>query len=244
MVDLINQEDLKKRFHYNPDTGEFTYLIDVEAFKKGSRVGGLSGNGYWNIRINGYCYKAHRLAWLYMTGSYPLDQIDHIDRDRANNSFSNLREATRSENLMNSKARGNITGFKGVRPSNKGTGFQAHITVNRETIFLGTYTTVEEAAARRQLAEREYFGSFSIKASDNRPIDEPTPRSGIAVNPVTGELYIRPAPNAKDGFSVNVNGTHVGVYTLLQDAIHARNNFKSTGFKTFSDRLRSDSLLR
>src|SRR5438045_2733801 len=70
---------------------------------------------YVFIRVDRRCYRAHRLAWLYMTGEMPIE-VDHLNLNRADNRWQNLRVATRVQNAANSPARRpSITGIKGVR---------------------------------------------------------------------------------------------------------------------------------
>lgn len=110
----LTQEKLKSLFVYHPDTGVF-----VRKCRMGR--GGARGakkpnsNGYIMIMIEGQRYYAHRLAFLYMLGRWPIGETDHIDLDRTNNSWSNLREVSRSENQLNkSVTRASASGIKGV----------------------------------------------------------------------------------------------------------------------------------
>jgi hypothetical protein len=67
------------------------------------------------IQINGKTYQAHRLAFLYMTGKFPPDEVDHINHEPSDNRFVNLRQVTRLENLRNqSLSKNNKSGFTGV----------------------------------------------------------------------------------------------------------------------------------
>ena len=98
--ELINADGLRRLFHYNPLTGIFTRLIAV-AGRGGGRVGDRPGwvkpgryGGYLLICVERRIYRAHRLAWLYMTGNWPSAFLDHVDLNKKNNIFSNLREAT------------------------------------------------------------------------------------------------------------------------------------------------------
>src|SRR5690348_2250377 len=99
MSRLPTQEELQAAFAYNPETGIFTRLTT------GRIANCARGDNYDTISFAGENRLAHRMAWLYMTGNLPKADIDHIDRDGHNNSWGNLREATRSQNLMN-KSRG------------------------------------------------------------------------------------------------------------------------------------------
>ena len=114
--------------HYDPKTGIFTWRKrPLEHFKTqracntwnsrfaGTVAGSPNGLGYLNISISKLHYKAHRIAWLLMTGRWPKDEIDHRDTDPSNNRWHNLREATSSQNKTNTRTpRNNTSGFKGV----------------------------------------------------------------------------------------------------------------------------------
>lgn len=98
-VDAVRVREL---FHYDPETGLFTRRVTVAP---NARAGALAGRknsaGHLQLRVHAKLYTAHRLAWLWMTGSWPSLEIDHINQDKADNRWSNLREATRSQNLIN-----------------------------------------------------------------------------------------------------------------------------------------------
>ncbi len=108
-MDKIDSTRLRAVLEYDPDTGGFTWT-------KGNKPAGyLHSSGYVLIRIDGVSYRAHRLAWLYVHGVWPEDQIDHINRTRADNRISNLREATPQGNAANRGARaGSKSGYPGV----------------------------------------------------------------------------------------------------------------------------------
>jgi len=111
----ITQERLKEILHYDPETGAFTWRVDRGSKKfKGLKAGCLRSFAV-NIVIDKIQYKAHRLAWLYMTGSFPTEFIDHIDRDPTNNKWNNLRAASCQQNAYNQGPNSkNSTGVKGV----------------------------------------------------------------------------------------------------------------------------------
>jgi hypothetical protein len=99
---MITQIELKEMVTYDPLTGHFTWLVDRGTNKlKGKRCGNIECDGYVSCCFNRKRYKAHRLAYLYMTGDWPKLEIDHINRNRQDNRWENLREATRSENASN-----------------------------------------------------------------------------------------------------------------------------------------------
>lgn len=113
----ITQSYLKELFHYCPNTGVFTRRVSVNnRARKGDIAGSLGNHGYLSIRIQGNSYLCHRLAFLYMVGVWP-DVVDHIDRDRQNNSWNNLRSIPKRYNHYNMKNNSDIVGVtKEVRP--------------------------------------------------------------------------------------------------------------------------------
>lgn len=160
----LTARKLRSLVCYDPSTGLFVAKIDTHKgrWKAGRKVGNLQSMGYLAISIEGKTYLAHRLAWLYMTGKWPKHLIDHKDRDKRNNRWENLREATVSLNQANRKV-GNQsrTGTKGVSRC-KATGkFRADITVNRKRKNLGRYNSVEEAQAAYLAAATDHFGEFA-----------------------------------------------------------------------------------
>jgi len=105
---MATQKELKSIVFYDEETGVFTRI------KNGKPTGSLD-NGYVYLCVNGAKYAAHRLAFLYMTGNMPAKIIDHINQDRSDNRWENLREADPSMNRKNAKMnRNNTTGISGV----------------------------------------------------------------------------------------------------------------------------------
>jgi len=155
---ILTQERLKELLNYDPETGVFVWVTrPSNQINIGDRVGYLHPNGYRYIGIDGKLYFAHRLAWLYMTGAFPPDQIDHINRARANNRFANLRAVTGSENQHNAKTRkDNKSGFKGVSYHAASQKWRAKIRLNNICQQLGSFFTPEEASAAYLAAQRIY----------------------------------------------------------------------------------------
>jgi len=145
-IKTISVEDLKENLSYDENTGLFTRLkVLSNRIKFTKRVGVVKESGYIHISINSTRFAAHRLAWLYMTGEMPKEFIDHINGDRADNRFCNLREVSNTENIQNqTKAhKGSKTGFLGVYAEGKK--FFARIKVNGVIHHLGTHDTAEQA---------------------------------------------------------------------------------------------------
>ena len=98
----LTQKELKVFLHYCPTSGVFTRSITVcNKARKGDKISGKTTKGYIRVRIKRTEYYAHRLAWLYVYGEWPKDQIDHINRDKSDNRITNLRDVTCSENNRN-----------------------------------------------------------------------------------------------------------------------------------------------
>jgi len=164
----LTLERLKKVYLYDPGTGLFLRLEETPSHggkaKVGSPAGANDGGRYVRIGLDGQIYRAHRLAWFYMTGEWPKDGVDHIDLDGTNNRWSNLRAATQSQNAANTrKRRDNTSGFKGVSRTASGT-WQACIWVKKRKICLGTFPTPQEAFSAYQIAAEEHFGKYHRKS--------------------------------------------------------------------------------
>jgi hypothetical protein len=149
---------------YEPVSGIFRWRVKRGRAAAGDVAGSVSAYGYTVIKIDGRPYFAHRLAWLWANGSFPTSDIDHINGVRTDNRPSNLRLATRSQNIANSRlSNRNSSGLKGVRcdARAKKRKWTARIVVNRKEIYLGSFTNAETAHAAYCAAARENFGSFA-----------------------------------------------------------------------------------
>lgn len=151
---------------YSPKTGAWFWIAKTSPNvnrKWGDPAGHHNGHGYLQITVDKKYYLSHRLAWFYMTGYWPKAQIDHRDCDRANNAWYNLREATRSQNLGNSKKRrdGRVK-MKGVRFHRNR--YVAKIRVCGKGIYLGSFDTPEQAHAAYVKAAKKHFGEFARAA--------------------------------------------------------------------------------
>lgn len=157
--DCISQSDLKKILNYNPLDGSFSWITIKKNSNrsKGKITTGHNGRGYLRIFLNGKRYKAHRLAWLYMTGKWPKDQIDHINQIRDDNRFCNLREASNKDNAKNKGiAKNNTSGVSGVSLDKAKKTWSANIAKDNIKIHLGHYVDKFEAICARKSAERKY----------------------------------------------------------------------------------------
>ncbi len=152
----LTQDRIKEVMHYDPETGEFSWLKSSGTMKKGSRAGADHHEGYRKIKLNRITYQAHRLAWLYVHGCWPREHVDHINGDKGDNRICNLREATMAQNKQNSHRpnSNNKIGLLGV--SKSGERFHAKITKFAKCIHIGSFDTAEQAheaylSAKRQM---------------------------------------------------------------------------------------------
>ena len=154
---LTEQEMLKEKLHYDPDTGIFTALHSHSKRVKGQPVGYLDSNGYVVIGFNCKVCLAHRLVFLYMLGDWPTGPVDHKNGDRSNNSWSNLRVVSNSTNSRNrKKSKNNTSGTTGVyfqKDSNK---WYASIYVEGKVKHLGLFDYEQDAIFARMTAEKKY----------------------------------------------------------------------------------------
>jgi hypothetical protein len=172
----LTQLRLKELLNYSPTIGSFTWkLRNSRRVKVGDSAGSLDNRGYWVIRIDGTLYQAHRLAWLYMTGDWPTSCLDHIDCNPLNNSFENLRAATKAENNRNKrKRRGCSSKFKGVYLDGRDLKWQAYINVNGRRRSLGRYNTEAEAHAAYCNAAKDLHGEFANDGTESIQTHRPT----------------------------------------------------------------------
>jgi len=156
-------ELLQQLLEYDSMTGSFHWKDNRG--KKGciGKSAGFFHKGYTSIHINGKDYKAHRLAWLMCTGKDPADkQIDHINGNKNDNRFANLRPATNSQNACNRTVSSrNTSGFKGVSFSGKKQAWKADIRINGATQHLGYFPTAELAHMAYCKAAAELHGEFA-----------------------------------------------------------------------------------
>ena len=151
----FSQTDLLRVFTYDALSGHLTFRQDSSSGLRGQLAGYRHSQGYFSVSIGGGEYLLHRVIWLMQTGIWPI-QVDHVNHDRSDNRWSNLRDVGSRENQLNMGLRkNNSTGVQGVRqlPSGK---FHAYIMVNRKQIALGSYEQLVDAAAARKTAEAQY----------------------------------------------------------------------------------------
>lgn len=137
---ILTAARLRERLRYDPDTGEF-YRFKKLA-QRFERVGSPHIQGYIRICVDYGEYLAHRLAWLYMTGGWPKREIDHINGNKTDNRWINLRDVTTHQNGWNKGMMStNTTGFTGVYYGKNCKGWRAQY----NNKHLGVFVTKQEA---------------------------------------------------------------------------------------------------
>lgn len=142
---------IEDQLSYNPITGFFHWIVAKPKIHIGMRAGCVYSRGYRRIKIDGKSYKEHRLAFYFMTGEWPKDQVDHINLIRDDNRWENLRVASNAQNQWNSKPYSS-TGFKGVYKVGKKFKVKGH-----QDKYLG-YTDNFELACQMSKEHREKHG--------------------------------------------------------------------------------------
>lgn len=154
----LTAELVRELLHYDPETGRFAWRLGRFGTRgAGGRAGYADPRGYRKICVAGRMYWEHRLAWLYVNGTWPSDQIDHVNGVKGDNRIANLREATRSENQGNLRqARSDSkTGLLGVHWNKPNKKFMAQIMFSGKQKYLGLFNTAEEAHQAYLVAKRE-----------------------------------------------------------------------------------------
>lgn len=162
----LTQSRLQQLLDYSPDTGVFAWKI---ANSKRVHVGDVAGSpsikGYVLIGIDGRVYRAHRLAWLYVHGSWPEHYIDHINGVVTDNRIENLRDVSNTINMENQKyapSHNKSCGVLGVSREKNHRRWRAVITSQGKQIHIGYFDTIEEAEQAYVSAKRKLHVGCTI----------------------------------------------------------------------------------
>lgn len=168
----VTRERLIELLDYDFDTGLFTHKATRPGVRGGRVAGSASGNGHIKIIVDGRHCHAHNLAWLVVTGEWPIGELDHRNGVKSDNSWGNLRDGTHAENMQNkAKYRNNTTGYTGVT-FHKATGrFAASIRLNGKTNHLGLFDDPAEA------------GAAYLKGKGGAAQVQPRPEALMTLNP-------------------------------------------------------------
>jgi hypothetical protein len=163
---MLTQAELKEVVTYDPETGHFTWVKSSGNRAAGSRAGSTNGNAkgkqYRRISINKELYLEHRLAFLWMTGAWPEQDVDHISRVESDNRWSNLRGAAPYENMQNrGRFANNKSGVKGVFWSRQQKKWGAQINYRGKQHLLGHFKELGDAKEFIELARSICHGDFA-----------------------------------------------------------------------------------
>lgn len=154
-------EYIRKIFRYDPETGHIYWLVSRGRKGVGSIAGSKTASGYFQIGIDGYDVKSHRVAYCLYYGRWPDCEIDHVNRVRSDNRIENLRDSNRCGNARNlSKPSHNTSGIKGVGFCKQTGRWTAWIWVNNKKIWLGRHATKEIAQKHYLAASEKYHKEF------------------------------------------------------------------------------------
>lgn len=167
---MLTADYLRSILDYNPETGEFRWKVVRRSAHGRTKVGGIAGfvraDGYVFIGVDGKAHMAQRLAWLWVTGEWPAGPIDHINRERADNRWVNLRSATKAENNRNKSRRSdNLSGVTGVSYDAERAKWTARLRVGGKYLMLGRFARFDDAIAARLDAERKHYAEFAPQAA-------------------------------------------------------------------------------
>jgi hypothetical protein len=146
----LTQSRLREVLQYYPSTGVFRWRITRgPKAPEGAKAGTAQNRGYVAIMVDQQLYLAHRLAWLYTHGDWPVGTIDHKNGIRTDNRIRNLRDVSLQANLHNQTAayQSNKTGLRGVSFEPRSNKWYSRIRVNGKNLMLGYFRTAEEAHA-------------------------------------------------------------------------------------------------
>jgi hypothetical protein len=162
--DLLTQDLVKRFLRYDPETGDWTWIEQINSrVEVGDAAGTISVHGYRIITFFGYKYRSARLAFLYMTGRWPDKEVDHENRCKTDDRWVNLRDVTRSDNQINRDLQGNNTsGERGIHWDTNRNKWFAQVKRDNVTFSVGRYDTMEEAVSARDAFIETYDSKRNV----------------------------------------------------------------------------------
>ena len=152
---MLTQKDVQDLLSYDSESGIFQWKKKRRGISTSKQLGTCNGFGYLRITVLGKSYYAHRLAWFYVHGEWPI-QIDHINGIKGDNRISNLRACSDLQNMQNkiksqSNSKSKVLGVSWHKKAKK---WQAHICIYKERKYLGLFSSIGEANKAYQNEER------------------------------------------------------------------------------------------
>jgi len=228
MSEPLTHARLLELIHYDPETGIFLNRPGHPWRGSTEPLGTPADGGYLVTKIDRVMHYMHRLAWFYVTGSWPEHEVDHRDRDKANNRWLNLRPATDKQQAENRGVNKNSkTGVCGVSCRAKKGVYEATIRHKGEYHHLGTFTRLEDAKAAREAAEKALYthadgcvpdpkGFLEARAAEPRKMrsDSTSGHRGVTFLPKKGVYIARHV--------VNGERQYLGTFKTFDEAVIAR----------------------
>lgn len=164
MITDLTADFVRHLLHYDPMTGVWTWMnpLPHSKVRPGDIAGRIKSDGRRQLRIASGFYYSSRLAWLYMTGTWPTDQIDHVNRLKSDDRWGNLREASQSQNSFNRGWAEQSGPMRGIREHGK----QFRVDIGGQ--YLGLHETLAEAIAVRDSALERLAGKFAVVTSERK----------------------------------------------------------------------------
>jgi len=177
--ETITADEVNQLLAYNPDTGALTWKARTpDMFEDGAHsaehtcakwngrysgkeAGNVKSSGYRKLSIFNRSFRAPRIIWLLMTGAWPKGEVDHVNLNKDDNSWSNLRQASRAQNNSNKSARPSESGIKCVRFQKSSGNWLARISVRGQEIHLGSFDSSEAASRAYAEAAMRFHGEFA-----------------------------------------------------------------------------------
>jgi hypothetical protein len=161
----LTHDRVRELLAYDPETGILTWRARTTpaAFKVrvGAEAGTLHRTGrYRQIQIHGRIYKAHRLGWFHYHGAWPIMAIDHINGNPSDNRLCNLRLATTSQNIANSRRRKHPHRLKGAFFDKKSRKWRSEVTKDYKKVWVGSFDTEIEAHEAYVRAAKQIHGEY------------------------------------------------------------------------------------
>lgn len=155
---------LRELLDYDPANGQLRWRVNRKRAQAGAIAGTARQDGYRYIGIDGSHYSAHRLAWLHIHGSWPRNQIDHMDGDRANNRLANLRDVERDINAQNQRSARSrsSSGVLGCHQPSGSAKWAAQIKVAGKISHLGMFDSLELARQAYVAAKRKLHAGCTL----------------------------------------------------------------------------------
>jgi hypothetical protein len=221
----LTAQRLRELLHYDPETGVFTWSVRTSnRIKVGDVAGSGASRGCLQIAVEGRLYLAHRLAWLYVYGCWPVHAIDHRDGNPSNNRIENLRDVLPSVNSQNMRRshRDNKTGLLGVAWDNRRGKWIARITASGKRMHLGYFDSAENASVAYLRAKEIHHPGSEITTHRNalpEEIYQPgTKAKSGSFSGLRGVLWSKRLERWHARISINGEVRHLGSFDTAEDA--------------------------